>query len=152
MWIITPPSSTIRRASAAYSAGVYGIAGHWLRSASDPEIEHVMMTGSSTLMGASPYPAAARIRPLAACRASSSGADRAELGVGAELRHRVADDPPALHPAHADPVADLLVGELGLEAQLQRRALLGLQHDHEPAQRGAMLGVLEAVLGDADHV
>ena len=30
MWMWTPPSSTIRRASAAYSAGVYGIAGHWL--------------------------------------------------------------------------------------------------------------------------
>jgi hypothetical protein len=49
MWIITPPSSTIRRASAAYSAGVYGIAGHWSRLASAPEIAQVMMTGSSRL-------------------------------------------------------------------------------------------------------
>src|SRR4051812_21071153 len=49
MWIITPPSSAIRRASAAYSAGVYGIAGHWSRLASAPEIAHVMMTGSSRL-------------------------------------------------------------------------------------------------------
>src|SRR5689334_14302418 len=50
MWIIEPPSSTIRRASAAYSAGVYGIAGHWSRFATAPEIAHVRMTGSSTLM------------------------------------------------------------------------------------------------------
>src|SRR3954466_6231467 len=49
MWIITPPSSTIRRASAADSAGVYGIAGHWSRLASAPEIAQVMMTGSSRL-------------------------------------------------------------------------------------------------------
>src|SRR2546423_11143926 len=45
----TPPSSTIRRASAAYSSGVYGMAGHWSRFASDPEIEQVMTTGSSRL-------------------------------------------------------------------------------------------------------
>ena len=49
MWIIAPPSSTIRRASAAYSSGVYGIAGHCSRLASAPEIEQVMMTGSSRL-------------------------------------------------------------------------------------------------------
>src|SRR3954468_19359928 len=48
MWIITPPSSTIRRASAAYSSGVYGIAGHWSRLASAPEMAQVRMTGSST--------------------------------------------------------------------------------------------------------
>src|SRR5579884_63108 len=48
MWMWTPPSSTIRRASAAYSAGVYGIAGHWSRLASAPEIAQVMTTGSST--------------------------------------------------------------------------------------------------------
>ena len=50
MWIIEPPSSTIRRASAAYSAGVYGIAGHWSRLATAPEIAQVRMTGSSRLM------------------------------------------------------------------------------------------------------
>src|SRR6185295_19113434 len=50
MWIIEPPSSTIRRASAPYSAGVYGIAGHWSRLATAPEIAHVRMTGSSRLM------------------------------------------------------------------------------------------------------
>src|SRR5919199_3258376 len=55
MWIIPPPSSTIRRASAAYSAGVYGIAGHWSRFASAPEIAHVMMTGSSGLTGRERY-------------------------------------------------------------------------------------------------
>ena len=48
MW--TPPSSTIRRASAPYSSGVYGIAGHCSRFAIAPEIAHVMITGSSTLM------------------------------------------------------------------------------------------------------
>ncbi len=48
MW--TPPSSTIRRASAAYSAGVYGIAGHCSRLASAPEIAHVITAGSSTLI------------------------------------------------------------------------------------------------------
>ena len=53
MWIIEPPSSTIRRASAAYSSGVYGIAGHWSRLATAPEIEQVMITGSSRLMSTS---------------------------------------------------------------------------------------------------
>src|ERR671921_2043631 len=48
MWMCTPPSSTIRRASAAYSSGVYGIAGHWSRLASAPEMAQVMITGSST--------------------------------------------------------------------------------------------------------
>src|SRR3954447_15129185 len=52
MWTWTPPSSTMRRASAAYSSGVYGIAGHWSRLASDPEIEQVMTTGSSRLKAA----------------------------------------------------------------------------------------------------
>ncbi len=51
MWIITAPSSTIRRASAAYSVGVYGMAGHWSRPASAPEIAQVMITGSSMLTG-----------------------------------------------------------------------------------------------------
>src|SRR3954452_12756337 len=51
IWIITPPSSAIRRASAAYSAGVYGIAGHWSREASAPETAHVRITGSSTSGG-----------------------------------------------------------------------------------------------------
>src|SRR5579863_4801972 len=49
MWIWTPPSSTIRRASAAYSSGVYGIAGHWSRFAIAPEIAQVITTGSSRL-------------------------------------------------------------------------------------------------------
>src|SRR5690242_19377012 len=46
MWMWTPPSSTMRRASAAYSSGVYGIAGHWSRLAMAPEMAHVMTTGS----------------------------------------------------------------------------------------------------------
>src|SRR3954454_1270389 len=49
MWMWTPPSSTIRRASAAYSSGVYGMAGHWSRLASAPEMAQVMTTGSSRL-------------------------------------------------------------------------------------------------------
>src|SRR3954453_10777552 len=52
MWIIEPPSSTIPRASAAYSSGVYGMAGHWSRLATAPEIEQVRITGSSRLMTA----------------------------------------------------------------------------------------------------
>src|SRR4051794_39651381 len=59
MWIITPPSSAIRRASAAYSAGVYGMAGHCSRPASAPDTAQVRMTGSSRLIarpGAPPRP------------------------------------------------------------------------------------------------
>src|SRR3954452_6787829 len=47
MWICDPPSSTMRRASAAYSSGVYGIAGHWSRLAIAPLMEQLMTTGSS---------------------------------------------------------------------------------------------------------
>jgi hypothetical protein len=47
MWIIEQPSSTARFASAAYSSGVYGIAGHWSRFATAPEIEQVTMQGRS---------------------------------------------------------------------------------------------------------
>src|SRR5205809_8091716 len=53
MWIIEPPSSTIRRASAPYSSGVYGIAGHCSRLAIAPEMAQVMTAGSSTLKGGS---------------------------------------------------------------------------------------------------
>jgi hypothetical protein len=45
MWICEPPSSTIRRASAAYSSGVYGMAGHWSRLATVPLIEALRITG-----------------------------------------------------------------------------------------------------------
>src|SRR5215210_7307994 len=48
MWIMLAPSSTARRASAAYSDGVYGIAGHWSRFATAPEMAQVSRTGSST--------------------------------------------------------------------------------------------------------
>src|SRR2546421_2594218 len=50
MWMCTPPSSTIRRASAANSSGLYGIAGHCSRLAIAPEIAQVMTAGSSMLM------------------------------------------------------------------------------------------------------
>src|SRR3954471_19458863 len=66
MWIIAPPSSTARRASAAYSSGVYGIAGHWSRLATAPEIEQVRITGSSRLI-----PATLPDRP--ACRGATAG-------------------------------------------------------------------------------
>jgi hypothetical protein len=49
MWIIEQPSSTARLASAAYSSGVYGIAGHCSRFATAPEIEQVMMQGLSVI-------------------------------------------------------------------------------------------------------
>src|SRR3954469_1381748 len=51
MWIMLAPSSAARRASAAYSSGVYGIAGHCARLATAPEMAHVRMTGSSRLIG-----------------------------------------------------------------------------------------------------
>src|SRR5215208_7631733 len=53
MWIMVAPSSTARRASAAYSSGLYGIAGHWSRFATAPEMAQVIRTGSSTAMGSS---------------------------------------------------------------------------------------------------
>src|SRR3954453_16809667 len=56
MWIIEPPSSTIRRASAAYSSGVYGIAGHWSRFATAPEIEQLRMTATSKRLTICPLP------------------------------------------------------------------------------------------------
>src|SRR3954468_20820831 len=54
MWIIDPPSSTTRFASAAYSSGVYGIAGHWSRLATAPLIELVITTGSLKLIRSLP--------------------------------------------------------------------------------------------------
>src|SRR5690242_13912652 len=50
MWIIDPPSSTTRLASAAYSSGVYGMAGHWSRLATVPLMLLVIITGSLKLM------------------------------------------------------------------------------------------------------
>src|SRR4051794_29642066 len=79
MWIITPPSSTIRRASAAYSCGVYGIAGHWSRLASDPEIEQVMTTGSSRL----------KARPLSQ-EVGSATSHLSERGARRQVRGRAA--------------------------------------------------------------
>src|SRR3954469_3849867 len=54
MWIIDAPSSTTRFASAAYSSGVYGIAGHWSRLATAPLIELVITTGSLKLIRSLP--------------------------------------------------------------------------------------------------
>src|SRR3954452_23506851 len=80
MWICEPPSSTMRRASAAYSSGVYGIAGHWSRLAITPLIEQLMTTGSSKrLISSLPWsrlfriamqsrPASYRHHPMAVAR------------------------------------------------------------------------------------
>src|SRR3954464_292166 len=54
MWIMVAPSSTARLASAAYSSGVYGIAGHCSRFATAPEIEHVTIAGSSNRLMSPP--------------------------------------------------------------------------------------------------
>ncbi len=76
------PSSTARRASAAYSAGVYGIAGHWSRFATAPEIEQVSRTGSSTakwsLSGSGTF-------HLSLCR---TGAARASADARVRIRAR----------------------------------------------------------------
>src|SRR5215203_2344135 len=58
MWIMLAPASTARRASAAYSSGVYGIAGHWSRSATAPEMAHVISTESSRAIGGATLPPA----------------------------------------------------------------------------------------------
>src|SRR3954449_3077010 len=50
MWIIDAPSSTARRASEAYSSGVYGIAAHWSRFATAPLMLLVITTGSLKLI------------------------------------------------------------------------------------------------------
>src|SRR4051794_21702333 len=83
MWIIDPPSSTTRRASAAYSSGVYGMAGHWSRFATAPLIELVMTTGWSKRL----MPAAPRVGvPLGRCPRARRGAGLAgkEGGTGAD--------------------------------------------------------------------
>src|SRR5579875_4088581 len=100
MWIITPPSSTILRASAAYSAGVYGIAGHWSRLATAPEIAQVMIAGSSTLTPAPPrsrphHPAHARTTPLTPAPPRSRPHHPAHTGP-TPLTHA----PPRSHPPH----------------------------------------------------
>src|SRR6476661_3123893 len=59
MWICEAPSSTARRASAAYSSGVYGIAGHWSRLAITPLIEQLITTGSSNELIAPNLPSGA---------------------------------------------------------------------------------------------
>src|SRR3954462_1348009 len=64
MWIMVAPSSTARVASAAYSSGEYGIAGHCSRLATAPEIEQTTIAGfSNRLMRASPV-GRARLAPL----------------------------------------------------------------------------------------
>src|SRR6188472_103969 len=64
MWICEAPSSTARRASAAYSSGVYGIAGHWSRLAITPLIEQLITTGLSNELTFLPPVASYRgIRP-----------------------------------------------------------------------------------------
>src|SRR5215207_10024287 len=50
MWIIDAPSSTARLASAAYSSGVYGIAGHWSLFATAPEIDQARQPPQARLL------------------------------------------------------------------------------------------------------
>src|SRR5438046_1259923 len=64
MWIITPPSSTIRRASAAYSAGVEGVAGrahrlaaHGCRSDADARVVADALDLGRLRLGAHEQPA-----------------------------------------------------------------------------------------------
>src|SRR3954447_402483 len=99
MWTWTPPSSTMRRASAAYSSGVYGIAGHWSRLASDPEIEQVMTTGSSRLKaapsagsGKSYFPQCPRRRRISSLRVGRPRGPRARVAWLADLLLDLAAD------------------------------------------------------------
>src|SRR3954470_19412734 len=130
-WIITPPSSTIRRASAAYSAGVYGIAGHWSRWASAPEIAHVMVTGSSRLTGRGRYRPNVNARPeqgIAAAYLPTPSAERTSHDRSDHPRHRRRIPPP---PAHAGPRPDGLLRD---RAPRPRRRPGRLLHLHRPAR------------------
>src|ERR1700749_4653236 len=124
MWMWTPPSSTIRRASAAYSSGVYGIAGHWSRLAIAPEMAQVMMAGSSTLTDVSSDRHDAGSLPrslhLLALRHLQGPADR---GPGLARVDDVVDH--VVAGGHVD-VDDLAVGVDQLLALCRR--VLGLLH------------------------
>src|SRR3954465_6505626 len=86
-WIITAPPSTARRASAAYSAGVYGIAGHCSREASAPETAQVRMTGSLRALEQLSQRAAARAL-VHGHRAIGVGQEVGRVAaVGRERRH-----------------------------------------------------------------
>ena len=52
---IPGPHSLLTLSSAAYSAGVYGIAGHCSRFARAPEMAQVRITGSSRAMAGDSY-------------------------------------------------------------------------------------------------
>src|ERR687895_347349 len=96
MWITDAPASRARRASAAYSSGVYGMAGHWSRLAATPLIAHVITHAS---MAAKPKrsdgehavltPRALRLLRLRGREAS--GEDRSGLG---RVDHVVDERPP----------------------------------------------------------
>src|SRR3954453_21339681 len=111
MWIITPPASAIRRASAAYSAGVYGMAGHCSRPASAPGTAQVTMTGSSRLIARPGRPwrrAAGGPRPVAPQRPSDGRHTMAPPGalyfLGFRQLERADDRRPRL--ARVDHVVD----------------------------------------------
>src|SRR4051812_24819995 len=124
MWIIVAPSSTARLASAAYSSGVYGIAGHCSRLATAPEIEQTTIAGSSN-------------RLMRASLASAVGRERlAPLEVPLEHQvdpgHRVAIRRARLALARGGPVADRQRDARGEGAHV----VADLQRDRARADRG----------------
>src|SRR3954452_14235240 len=148
MCTCTPPSSTMRRASAPYSSGVEGIAGHWSRLASDPEIEQVMTTGSSRLTGK---------RPLAGSgKCYSPPFHRRGTGRRArDRRHRTcASTPGDNEPALSDLAADLPAGVLrGVDVDVGLAGADGLHGRGEAGRAGdlrELLGAELAALGQAE--
>ena len=73
-------------------------------------------------------------------------------GVGAQARHRLADDARDLHLRDADSLADLGLGEVLGEAQAQDLALARRDDPHDVRDGGAILRQGEAALFDADDV
>src|SRR3954451_18064838 len=143
----TPPSSTMRRASAAYSSGVYGIAGHWSRLASDPEIEQVMTTGSSRLKAAPsagsgkcyfPHHRGGRAKPLL-LDLTADLAGRVLLGVDVHVRLAGLDRLDRGGEArHAGRLGELLRGQL---AALRQLAGLRADVDDHRARLARLAGV-----------
>src|SRR5918998_6479209 len=73
---------------------------------------------------------------------------RGLLGLLAQPRDRLADDPRDVHLGDADAGADLRLGQVLGEAQPQHLALSLREHGHEPVHGGGVLGEAEArVLG-----
>ena len=106
------PSSTARRASAAYSSGVYGIAGHWSRFATAPEIAQVSRTGSSTAMGSFGKWDVPLLTLSHTC-ACPQARRRDAPGIAAPGRHPNRKDPSMLGNIIAAIVIGIIAGYLG---------------------------------------